>query len=79
MDKIWKAYERFYRLLEVEKIHLNNNITFRYICTQLNINSRALDNLLFTELGLNGDEILKEYRRQSFDYLKAKYSFIIDF
>lgn len=73
MYTIKENYSRLERLLTDEKIYLIPDLTFETLCSWLEVLPADLENLIFEELGLTGQELLDRYRRDWPGYFRKKY------
>jgi len=58
-----RAYARFEQLLDQERLYLDPEVTFAYLCRLAGASPKRLDGMLRSELGLGGDALLYTYRR----------------
>lgn len=61
-DKLYNEYAEFERLLDNERIFLEQSVTFRDICRKIGADPSDLEAALAEELGVCGEEILEVYR-----------------
>lgn len=57
-------YEKFAAVLLGAKVYIDRSVTFRQICSWIGTAPGPLDRMLSEELGMCGDAILSELRRQ---------------
>lgn len=58
-----KIYAEFSRLLEEDKVYLDESLDFVSICGTLGVNAQEFDAFLMGELGYSGQQILEKYRK----------------
>lgn len=62
MCHLEKSYERFRHAVDVGRVYENPYLRFSTVCRFLRVSPRDLDELLFRELGMSGEEILQSRR-----------------
>lgn len=61
MCAIEKQYHRFWRMMEDAEALKGENVDFRAICRRLHCSPADLDEVLESELGTGGDEVVEVY------------------
>lgn len=61
--KLMEKYELFGRLMTEDKIYEDPSMDFKKACALAGIRPCVLDRLLKKELGVNGNELLDNYRK----------------
>ena len=64
MCAISSTFLRFERMMNIEKVWLNPDVSFRTICRRLSVSPSSLDEILLRELGVSGDELVDFYRHK---------------
>lgn len=62
MITLLNAYAVFWNMLDREHIYQDKNLDFPTICDFMGIDRERLDNLLYEETGLHGQDILARFR-----------------
>ena len=62
MITLLTAYAVFWELLDRERIYKDKDLDFATVCDFIGIDPERLDNLLFEETGLRGQDILARFR-----------------
>ena len=62
MITLLASYRVFWDLLDRERVYLDPSLDFPTICAFIGIPPENLDNLLFQETGLHGQDILTHFR-----------------
>ena len=57
-----RAYEIFVKMITEDNIYLIPNLTFRKLCVSLDTDFKSLDDMVFAELGMTGEEVLTSLR-----------------
>lgn len=73
MKQIENSYTILEQLMNEEHIFLNPRISFSMICSWLGADRKEMDALLRTELGLDGNGLLRRLRRSVPERLERKY------
>lgn len=73
MCTMTKKYERFGRLMVCDEVYRNPFLDYRDICRMVGVSPSALDRLLISELGMDGEEILGRYRELTLDIAPKNY------
>jgi len=60
MEKIMRDYAAFERVMDESKVYLD--LDFEDICAALGTDDKALDRLIFSEIGMTGRELVDFYR-----------------
>lgn len=68
-----RAYEIFVKMITEDNIYLIPNLTFRKLCVSLDTNFKSLDDMVFAELGMTGEEVLTSLREAAPERLCEKY------
>ena len=73
MRNLYRFYSLFEKLLDEDLIFIDHTMDFRRLCKAIGAPCRKLDSLIFDELGMGGDDVIKCYRDQWERGLNAKY------
>ena len=60
MEKIMDDYAAFERAMDRDKVYLD--LDFDEICSAIGADKKALDQLIFSEIGYGGQELVDFYR-----------------
>ena len=63
MKTAFKDYDRFIALMTDEKLYINPSISFHIACLLLGADEKSLGDLVFSETGFTGDELIDNYRQ----------------
>ena len=72
-SNILEQYALLTRLLLEDKVCLDSALTFRKVCSWLGADPEALDDYVNQQLGLDGQGLMRHYRRQELIRLREKY------
>lgn len=61
MHNLLKAYAEFERLVDEENVYEERGVTFSGICRRIHISPCELNEVIVSELGITGDELLESY------------------
>lgn len=62
MCALMKSYSRFERLMNVDEVWRNPYLDYQSVCRMIGVSPASLDEILESELGMRGEEILDKYR-----------------
>lgn len=68
-----RAYEIFVKMITEDNIYLIPTLTFRKLCVSLDTDFKSLDDMVFAELGMTGEEVLISLREAAPRRLCEKY------
>ncbi len=63
MKNAFKDYDRFIALMTDGKLYINPSISFHIACLLLGAEEKSLGDLVFSETGFTGDELIDNYRQ----------------
>jgi len=63
MRSLQKAYSRFGQMVCEEECYRQPGLTFKDICAQLRVPEDGLNEIIFKEMGMNGQEILYSFQK----------------
>ena len=63
MKNLDEIYERFGQLLEEERPDSDPACTFAGICSRLGVEPGVLEEYIYSQVGMSGEEVLEAYRR----------------
>ena len=63
MKTMATAYSEFSRMLLEDKIYEDTSFSYPDICAALHVSPRDLDEVLLSEIGMNGSEILQSFQK----------------
>ena len=66
MITLLASYAVFWDLLDRERIYLDQSLDFSTVCDYIGIARERLDNLLYEEIGMSGQDILAHFRGVGF-------------
>ena len=73
MKKIFHFYSLFRKLLDEDFLFVDPSVDFRRICKAMGAPRRRLDEYIYSELGMGGDEVIRTYRSWWERGLQSKY------
>ena len=60
MEKLMKDYAAFEQAMDIDKVFMD--LDFEDICLAIGADKKALDQLIFSEIGYGGQELVDFYR-----------------
>ncbi len=69
MKKNFKDYDRFIAVMTDGMLYVNPCITFHLSCLLLGADEKALGDLVYSETGFTGDELIDNYRKSYRNFL----------
>lgn len=60
------AYERFCALMTEKELYKDESVSYRSVCDSLGVSQDELDDVLMSEMGMSGRQVMDAFRKGTF-------------